>query len=288
MIDTPRLRMDKDFIKQQNVPQMLRLGFLLSFAGLASLGLKYLDSIMIGQYMPIEFVGIYSIVAFIPTVIEAPLSSLDRIAYTKLSHALTHNLINEIKEIYFKSARYLFLFGGAIFLMINLNIADLLSFLPAGYEKGVHVVLIISIGTLINMAGGANSSLIFNSKYYKIGGLLVMLMAALAFGLNVLLIPIYGLEGAALSTAISVTFYTVCRYLIIYKGFNLQPYDKVMLKILFLIILGMVLHYILPRTDSSILNMVYRSTIILGTYLLGTYFFNIAPEFHKYIPGLRK
>lgn len=288
VIDTPRLNMDREYIRKQNVPQMLRFGFLLSFAGLASLGLKYLDSIMIGQYMPIEYVGIYSIVAFIPTVIEAPLSSLDRIAYTKLSNALTHNLQNEIKEIYFKSARYLFLIGGAIFLTINVNIADLLSFLPAGFEKGIHVVLIISIGTLINMAGGANSSLIFNSKFYKLGGLLVMLMAAMAFGLNVLLIPIFGLEGAALSTAISVTFYTVSRYLIIYKGFNLQPYDKVMLKILLLIVFGMILNYLLPHTQSAILNILYRSAIILGLYLAGTYYFRIAPEFHKYIPGLRK
>jgi O-antigen/teichoic acid export membrane protein len=62
---------------------MLSYGFLLSFAAIASLGLKYLDSIMIGKYMAIEFVGIYSIVAFIPTVIEAPLNSLDRIAYTQ-------------------------------------------------------------------------------------------------------------------------------------------------------------------------------------------------------------
>jgi O-antigen/teichoic acid export membrane protein len=53
---------------------------LLSVASFASLGLKYLDSIMIAKYLPLAQVGIYTIAVFIPTVIEAPLNSLEKIA----------------------------------------------------------------------------------------------------------------------------------------------------------------------------------------------------------------
>jgi O-antigen/teichoic acid export membrane protein len=287
-IDSPKLRVDSTFLKGQNVPQMLSYGFLLSFAAIASLGLKYLDSIMIGKYMAIEFVGIYSIVAFIPTVIEAPLNSLDRIAYTKLSNAIATNNRKEIEDIYFKSSRYLFLIGGALYLAVNLNIADLLSFLPEGYSKGINVVFIISTGTLINMAGGSNTSLIFNSKYYKIGGSLIVLMAAMAFSLNVWLIPLFGLEGSALATAITIIVYAFLRYVIIYRGFNLQPYDKTMLKILILVLSGVVLNFLLPHTSSPVLNIFYRSLIIMSVYIGGTYFLKIVPEFHKFIPFRKK
>ena len=287
-IDTPKLKVNPTFLKEQNVPQMLGYGFLLSFAAIASLGLKYLDSIMIGKFMSIEYVGIYSIVAFIPTVIEAPLNSLDRIAYTKLSNAIATNNRKEIEDIYFKSSRYLFLLGGALYLAVNLNIADLLTFLPDGYDKGINVVFIISTGTLINMAGGSNTSLIFNSKYYKLGGLLIVLMAAMAFSLNVWLIPIWGLEGSALATAITIIVYAFLRYLIILRGFNLQPYDKTMLKILALVLVGVLLNFLLPHTFSPILNIFYRSLVIMGVYAAGTYFLKIIPELHKFIPWQKR
>ncbi len=287
-IDKPRFKVDRVYLKEKNVMTMLRYGFLLSLASFAGLGMKFLDSIMIGKYMHIEFVGIYSIVAFIPTVIEAPLYSLDKIAYTKLSHALTNNNHNEVKEIYYKSSRYLFLIGGALFLFVNVNIADLLSFLPKDYSKGINVVLIISIGTLINMAGGSNGSIIFSSKYYKLGGYLLIFLAVMAFGLNMLFIPRWGIEGAAVATTLTVFAYALMRYLIIYNGFKLQPLDNTMFRILVLISIGMVLNYMLPSTHFAIINIIYRSTIILGAYIFGTYYLKIIPEFHSYIPFLKK
>ncbi len=287
-IDKPTLRVDKAFLKEQKVVSMVKYGFLLSVAGIASMGLKYLDSIMIGNYMPIGFVGIYSIAAFIPTFIEAPLNSLDRIAYTKLSNALSTDNHKEIMEIYFKSSKYLFLLGGALYLLVNINIADLFTFLPSDYMKGINVVLIISTGTLINMAGGSNTSLIYNSKFYRLGGLLLILVAAMAFGLNVLLIPLWGIEGAAVSTALTVSFFALVRFIIIYRGFRLQPYDKSMFRIFSLILFGMALHYLLPLTASPVFNVIYRTSIILGIYLAGIYYMKIVPEFHSYIPFLKK
>jgi O-antigen/teichoic acid export membrane protein len=138
------------------------------------------------------------------------------------------------------------------------------------------------------MAGGSNTSLIFNSKYYKIGGSLIVLMAAMAFSLNVWLIPLFGLEGSALATAITIIVYAFLRYVIIYRGFNLQPYDKTMLKILILVLSGVVLNFLLPHTSSPVLNIFYRSLIIMSVYIGGTYFLKIVPEFHKFIPFRKK
>jgi O-antigen/teichoic acid export membrane protein len=287
-VDKPSFKVDREFLKEQKFIGMMKYGFFLSIAGIASMGLKYLDSIMIGNYMPLGFVGIYSIAAFIPTFIEAPLTSLDRIAYTKLSNAISSNNQKEIMDIYFKSSKYLFLLGGALYLLVNVNIVDLFSFLPADYSKGINVVLIISTGTLLNMSGGSNTSLIYNSKYYRIGGFLLIFVAAMAFALNVLLIPAWGIEGAAASTAITVFTFAIIRFVIIYRGFQLQPYDKSMLRIFALILFGMALHYILPSTHSHILNIFYRTSIIIGMYVFGTYYLKIVPEFHRFIPFLNE
>ena len=99
---------------------------------------------------------------------------------------------------------------------------------------------------------------------------------------------IWGIEGAATATVIIVLAYALLRYFIILKGFELQPYNNSMFRILILIVAGMCLHFLLPLTSNAIVNILYRSTIILGMYLSGTYFMNIIPEFHSFIPFLRK
>src|SRR5204863_6296570 len=105
--------------------------------------------------------------------------------------------------------------------------------------------------------------------------------------LNMIFIPKWGLEGAAISTATTVVIYALFRYIIIYYGFKLQPLDNKMFKIFILIIIGSVVNYFLLYTSSPIINIIYRTTVVLGMYLSGIYLLKIIPEFHSYIPFLR-
>ena len=57
--------------------------------------------------MPLSFVGIYTVAAFIPTVIEAPLNAFDRIASAKISFAWIAGDRKQIFDIYYKPFRSL-------------------------------------------------------------------------------------------------------------------------------------------------------------------------------------
>ena len=94
--DRPGFKIDWFFFREQKFGKLIRYGLLLWFASVASIGLKYFDAIMIGQYMPLSFVGIYTVAAFIPTIIEAPLNAFDRIASSKIAFAWKDNNRDEI------------------------------------------------------------------------------------------------------------------------------------------------------------------------------------------------
>jgi O-antigen/teichoic acid export membrane protein len=287
-VDRPGLKTDFDKIKQHNLKGIIGFGFLLSFAGIASLGLKYLDSIMIARFMPLGFAGIYTIAAFIPTVIEAPLYSIEKIAFTKISQALSVNNMKEVKDIYYKSSKTMIAVGGLLLLGINTNISDLLQLLPDEYSGASMVVFIISIGTFFTMASGANSSIIFNSEHYKAGAAFLIFLALVAFALNIILIPEYGIEGAAMATAISVFIYNVLRYVFILKTFKMQPFDLDTLKVLLLIAGGFLLNYLIPGTENKILNILIRSSLISGYYILLLYITGIAPEINQIVNSFLK
>jgi O-antigen/teichoic acid export membrane protein len=284
IFDKPGFRIDWNFFREKKFPELIRYGMLLWFAGVASIGLKYFDSIMIGKFMPLGFVGIYTIAAFIPTVIEAPLVAIDKIAASRISYAWADNKKDEIYSIYHKSSLYLLLLGGLLFLNININIEDLLTFLPADYSGGDNVVLIISIGTLFNMATGLNASILFNSDKYRYGAVFLIILAVMVFGLQMLLIPLLGLEGAAVATSLSALLYNMMLTFTVWKFFRLQPFDRKNIRIAVLIVLCFLIHLLIPRLENPFVSILVRSLIISGLYLVAVYLLRIVPEFHKYLP----
>ena len=77
------------------------------------------------------------------------------------------------------------------------------------YSTGIFVVFTIGISKYFDLILGNNNAIIFNSKYYKAVLFLGLLLAFLAISLNMIFIPIYGINGAAIATLISITLYSL-------------------------------------------------------------------------------
>lgn len=283
IFDKPGFRIDWKYFREKKFPDLISYGLLLWFAGVASIGLKYFDSIMIGKFMPLGFVGIYTIAAFIPTVIEAPLTAIDKIAASKIAFAWAENKHDEIYSIYHKSSLYMLLLGGFLFLNININISSLFTFLPADYSQGRWVVLIISIGTLFNMATGLNASILFNSEKYRYGAIFLISLAVIVFGLQMFLIPRMGIEGAAIATSVSALLYNSMMTFTVWKFFRLQPFDKKNLIIAGLIIACFFINYLLPQLENRYFDIIMHTLVISLIYVLAVYKLKIVPEFNKYL-----
>lgn len=284
VIDKPKIKVDVVFLKEQNPKAMFTYGLLLSLAALSSLGLKYLDVVMLGKFVPLSLVGIYAISAFIPTVIEAPLSALEKISLTAIAQARSKNNMEDIREIYFKSSKYLLLIGGLLFLGVNLNIDSLYKLMPdKDFALGKYVVLIISIGTLINMATGTNDSIIYTSEKYVYGTYMLFVLFVMAIINNLIFIPRYGIVGAALATALSALIYNSMKFIFIWRSFHLQPFDKNTLLILCNIIFCWFIIYFVPHIENAVVDIIIRSVITTFIFGIATYFLKIVPEFHKYL-----
>ncbi len=287
IFDKPGFKIDWNYFREKKFFDLISYGLLLWFAGVASIGLKYFDSIMIGKFMPLGFVGIYTIAAFIPTVIEAPLTAIDKIAASKIAYAWAENKRDEINSIYHKSSLYMLLLGGFLFLNININIASLLTFLPNDYSQGRWVVLIISIGTLFNMATGLNASILFNSDKYRYGAVFLIALAIIVFALQMVMIPKFGIEGAALATSASALIYNSMLTFTVWKFFRLQPFDRKNVSIAALICICFLVNFMLPQLENRYFDIILHTLVISLIYIVAVYKLNIIPEFHKYLKWIK-
>ena len=105
----------------------------------------------------------------------------------------------------------------------------------------------------------------------------------LAFGVmivitNLILIPIFGIVGAAIASCLSNFTFHVIRILFIYRRFKIQPFDYKILLVLLFAGLAYGLNLILPEIGNYILDILFRSifiTVIFGTLIL---VFNVSEE----------
>ncbi|MCW5907698.1 MAG: polysaccharide biosynthesis C-terminal domain-containing protein [Chitinophagales bacterium] len=278
LIDKPSINVNWNLLKEGNFAAMLKFGLWMSFVSVASMGIKYIDALVIAKYYKLELVGIYTIAAFIPNIIEAPLNALDRIAGTKISQALAQKDYNEIKKIYYLSSHYLLVICGLIFIGIVTNIEFILQLLPPKYSGGLSVVIIISIGAMFNIAGGAITQIIFSSDNFWKGGTLLIVVMIVTLLLNLVLVPVNGLQGAATATALSAALYFAAKFWIVYRSFGLQPYSLKTLQTILIIILICFGVWCLPQVTSPIANIAFRSVSAIMLYAGIVLFLNLAPD----------
>ena len=130
IIYKPGLTINFNFLKEYELKELLKFGGFVTVGGLASISLRNVDVIIISQKLSFESVAIYSIALFIGNFIEIPSGSLARITDSRISHAFARKDFTEIKDVYQKSCRILTYIGAFLFVLIIININDLLIFLP--------------------------------------------------------------------------------------------------------------------------------------------------------------
>lgn len=280
--DKPSLRVNIQFLKSVGLAKLVQYGVILTITNFSSLGLKHLDALFVGKYMSLDYVGVFTVSAYIAMIIEIPLTSLERITHSKVAQAWANKDTESIRKIYYQSVKYLLLAGGILLIGIITNIHDLLSLLPEVYHKGATVVIITSIGAFLNIATGVNTSILFNSEKYIYGTYLLILLLVLSITLNIIFIPTYGIQGAAFATLIASVIYNVLKYAIIWKNFKMQPYDMSSLKILFLISVVFIIGLLIPSLNNVFASITLKAIIISGTYLGGIYLLKIMPEANKF------
>lgn len=285
LIDKISFKPDKHLFRNYRPKAMLKFGLLLCLASFASIGIRKVDALILGS-SSLGLVAIYTTAVFISSFIEVPLGALERISHTKIADNFAKANMIEIEKIYKDSVKYLLLIGGLLFIGVNACTGYVyeLAGLSEVYQNCLDVVYIVSLGSLINISTGINSALIFYSKYYLLGTVLLVVTLAVTVVLNVFLIPVYGIYGAAIASAIGAFIYNGMKFLFIYWKFRFQPYTLSSVYIALLIVLCSLISFFLPEmTNSPFINLIIKGGLVSGIYILVIYKLNIAPDLFRMV-----
>ncbi|WP_019039343.1 lipopolysaccharide biosynthesis protein [Psychroflexus tropicus] len=269
--------------------ELLNYSFLIFIAGTVAVALFDLDKVMIEYFMPIENVSIYGIAIYIATVIAVPSKAMHQITNPITAKYLNHDDKEPLKDLYIRSSNTLFLISGLVFVLIVTNVNMLYAIIPEDYRVGVSIVLLISFVKLSDNILGNNNSIIFNSKYYKTVLAAGLVLVGVAFTLNIWLIPLYGIYGAAYATFCAFLIYNCFKLLFVNFTFGIHPFNRKSLYIFIVITLLIFSFYFWDfSTDQAILNIILKSIILSLIYLIISIKANLSKDLVNLFQNLMK
>jgi O-antigen/teichoic acid export membrane protein len=231
------------------------------------------DSLMVTGMIGLEATAIYTTAFYIAVLIELPKRAVSQISIPLISRAFKDENLKDISDIYRKSAINNLIIGILIFIGLWINLDSIFSLIPRTevYALGSMVVVFVGAGKLIDMAAGLNGEIIIMSKYYKVNVYLIMALAFFTVVANYFLIPIYGLNGAAIGSAFALLFFNLSKFVFLYGKLNLQPFSLNTIKVLILGGIVLVIGFWLPKIDNVYLDIFYRSAIVTVIYAVAIY-----------------
>lgn len=247
-----------------------------------------IDKTMLNQYVKIENLAYYSVAIFIATVIAVPSRAMHQITYPITAKLMIEGKYDELNSLYKKSSITLQIVGGLVYIGILVNINQIYILLPENYRGGILVVFLIGLSKYFDLILGNNNAIIFNSKYYRAVLFLGLLLAFLAISLNMLFIPKYGINGAAIATLISITLYSIAKLFFVVFKMNLFPFTN---KSLYALIIGLICFfgfYFWEFPFHAIINILLKSILVSLCYLFLNYKLKISEEVNDIIKTILK
>lgn len=247
-----------------------------------------IDKTMLNQYIEIKNLAYYSVAIFIATVIAVPSRAMHQITYPITAKLMIENKHDELNDLYKKTSITLQIVGGLVYVGLLVNINQIYLLLPENYRGGVFVFFIIGLSKYFDLILGNNNAIIFNSKYYRAVLFLGLFLGFFAVTLNMIFIPKYGIDGAAIATLISITLYSIAKLLFVVLKMKLYPFT---IKTISALAIGLICFFGFYYWDfpfHPIVNIMLKSALVSIVYVVIVYKAKLSEDINNVIDKVFK
>jgi len=269
--------------------KMSKYGVVTLLTSSAAILVNRIDVLMLGYFLEFENIAYYTVAFFMASLINIPARSILQIVKPLLAIAWAENNRQEIVNLYRKTALNQLIIGALLFIGIWMNINDLLLFVPEKYQGIQMVFFYIGLSKLIDVSVGVNGTIISTSNYYKFDLYINVFLILIIIITNSIFIPLYGIVGAAMATALAILIHNIIKTLVLYSLFKIQPFQLSTFKVILLTVLVFIVLNLIPFSliDSDIVRILVRSISIGLVYSFVVIWFKLSDDinqlFHKYV-----
>ncbi|MAO65793.1 MAG: hypothetical protein CL666_12425 [Balneola sp.] len=249
------------------------------FGGLTMMIVGNIDMLMLSSYEGLSQTGIYAIAFYVGSVISIPRKSVSKISLPLIAKSFEADNMDYISKVYKQTSLNQFLVGFLLFIGVWANMDNLYSMLPQEYAAGSIVILIIGMANLFDLICGANGQILISSDYYRFDLIFALFLVVVAIITNIILIPLYGIVGAALATASSIFTYNLMKLVFVWIKFSIQPFSWRTLAMILNGVFVLLISFTIPAFENIYIDILIRSVLMTILYIAIIWVFNLSLEF---------
>ncbi|MDD3737963.1 MAG: oligosaccharide flippase family protein [Lentimicrobiaceae bacterium] len=260
------------FISPELRREMISVALFSVLTGLGSSLVFQFDKIIVNDILGLKLTGIYTIGFFFGSLVVIPSRTLLRISGTLIADEWKNENVDKIESIYKKTCITQFIIALYIFGGIWLNISNIIEVLGNEYLAAKWVIFFISLGYVVHMGTGANDQIITYSKHYRVSLWFNLIMIVTIIALMYLIIPIWGITGAAIAVCITFIINNLLRFLFLQIKYKMQPFNINFIYAILILVLAFIGTNYLPQLP-LIADILVRSTIytvVFWIFILAT------------------
>jgi len=266
-----------------------RIKSMAEYAAYAFLGsvtamtLGNIDMLMVGGMTNLAETAVYAVSLYLATMIKIPARALMKISQPLIAEAQYKKDLNTISEIYTKSSINQMLVGGVIFIIIGVNLDHVYQFLPEEYHAGAYVFLFIGLAKMIDMTAGLNAAIIRTSSWYRFDLYATLLLVVLTVVTNLIFIPIFGITGAAMATALSVLIHNASYAIYVQIRMGIHPFTKKNLSGIAVLITALLIAWGIPEFPVWSIDLVFRAAVSVAIVTIGIFVLDLSEDLQNFI-----
>jgi O-antigen/teichoic acid export membrane protein len=185
------------------------------------------DILMVGFFLEPESVGFYRSVHPLRKITELVLRSFGFLFLPLATEYYSKGELGELRMFYRISTKWIALITLPFVLVFTLYSSDVVRvFLDPEYLSGASVLSILTAGLFFNALVGANGAMTKAINRPRIELYAASVGVGVNIVLNVLLIPVVGIVGAAIATVLGFAIYNIAEIIAIYYAVGVHPFSQ--------------------------------------------------------------
>jgi len=216
---------EKPMTNMRDYKLLLSFSLPLTFVGLITLTSGQIDALVLGWFRSVEEVGVFFVAFKLSYLCIAILVSVNYVFSSIIADLHNQNEIEKLEKVFKAVTRWIFIISLPIYFILIINSEIILRIFGAQYVAGAIPLAILCTGQLVNFSTGSVAVMLTMIGKNFIALLNSLLFVLLNLILDILLVPVYGITGAAMGFAVSLAAINLIRLLQVYYYLKIHPFS---------------------------------------------------------------
>ncbi len=195
-------------------------------AALATTGLIWADTLLLGLLSGSAQVGIYNVATRLVMLAAFVMAPINSAFQPYIAHLFHQGKTGDLEHLYRTTTSWIVRLSLPAFIALLVFPQRMLELFGPQFVAGASVTMILALGKLVDAATGPCGLMLNMSGRVRTNMVDNVVALVLNVALNLWLIPAYGINGAAVAWAVSLTLVNAARVEQVRRSLGVLPFDR--------------------------------------------------------------